>query len=406
MKKVAVDIDFGEGAFPVGELLEEGKRVFFRYDTDYIARGHNLSPLQLQFNAEIQSTKTGVFDGLYGVFSDSLPDGWGRLLLDRQLNRMGVDLNTVGPLDRLAYVGEKGKGALRYRPIYQVARGLSDGLSALDELAENALRVLRDYEIDGLPELLRLGGSSGGARPKIQILYQPETGNLLPDMIPVPKGYEAWIIKFPATNDAVDSARVEFAYYRAARAANLEMSESRLFTGASGKPYFGTRRFDRGLGEHRVHLHSLAGLLHDNFRLPAIDYGHLMDVSFRLEQDVEAYRKTLRLAAFNVFTHNRDDHSNNFSFLMGAKGVWRLAPAYDLTFSRPAHGEHSLTVSGEGKQPGWKELRALADHFSVPGAETVLTQSWEAARQLPQIMEEEGVAPTTIHELRRHLERF
>ena len=202
-------------------------------------------------------------------------------------------------------------------------------------MAVRSAAVLREEDLGAVPDLLRLGGSSGGARPKIQVLYNPTTKALLPDALPVPPGYEAWIIKFPATYDPSDSAPIEYAYYRAALAAGLPLSECRLFAGQIGATYFGTKRFDRWPAGTRLHLHSLAGLVHDNFRLPALDYGHAMDAAFRLENDVAAYRKILRLAAFNVFAHNRDDHSNNLSFLQDATGQWTVAPPYDLTYSRP-----------------------------------------------------------------------
>ena len=181
------------------------------------------------------------------------------------------------------------------------------------------------------------------------------------------------------------------------------MAESRLFTGKSGQQYFGTRRFDRPGEDHRLHAHSLAGLFHDNFRLPALDYGHAMDAAFQLEHSVAAYKKVLRIAAFNVFAHNRDDHSNNLSFLMDGKGNWQLSPAYDLTFSRPAHGEHSLTVAGEGRRPGRSHLLKLAEHFAVGNASELIDEVWEAAQSLPQRLERLGVSKSIVTELRRHV---
>ena len=403
MDELEVRINFGPEDCPVvGRLLREGRKLFFRYANSYLESGHNLSPFKLQFDASVQQAGTAIFEGLFGVFADSLPDGWGRLLLDRQLTRQAIDLDTVGPLSRLAYVGDTGRGALTYRPILEATEGSVYPL-VLSELAQRAADVLQEHDLNAVPELLRLGGSSGGARPKIQVVYNPITGDLLPDVFPAPPGYQAWIIKFSTGDDPADAAPAEYAYYLAAREAGIDMAQSKLFVAASGRSYFGTQRFDRPATDRRLHLHALAGLLHDNFRLPALDYGHVMDAAFRLERSTEAYRKVLRLAAFNVFAHNRDDHSNNVSFLMDARGQWSLAPAYDLTFSRPGHGEHSLTVAGEGRQPSRQHLLELAKYFGVKGAEDLLAEVEAAVRTLPQKLHEHGVGSTLVSELRRHL---
>ncbi len=198
----------------------------------------------------------------------------------------------------------------------------------LDEIANATQQTIAGTASEVLGELFRLGGSSGGARPKILVGYNPENQHLIKADKELPLGYKHWLIKFPSSFDSSDIANIEYAYYKMAIDAGIEMSPCQLFKGQSGKVYFGTKRFDRK-GNNRLHLHSAAGIMHDNFRLSALDYGHLMDCAFQLEKDVKAYEKVLRLAAFNVFANNRDDHSKNFSFLMDATGSWRLAPAYD-----------------------------------------------------------------------------
>ena len=403
MNELFVYAQFDDESRRVGVLVQEDSTIKFQYAPSWLAGGANLSPLKLRWAATGQQADTSVFDGLFGVFADSLPDGWGRLILDRALVNGGTNLNEITMLDRLAYVGSSGRGSLTYQPANP---SLLDrpAIILLDELAAKSTDVLLDKDLAALPELLRLGGSSGGARPKIHVLYNPVTGELRPDAFPAPTGFEAWIIKFSATYDPSRSAAIEYAYYQAARQAGIEMAESRLFTGKSGQQYFGTRRFDRPGEARRLHVHSLAGLVHDNFRLPALDYGHAMDATFQLEHSVAAYRKVLRIAAFNVFAHNRDDHSNNLSFLMDEKGNWQLAPAYDLTFSRPAHGEHSLTVAGEGRRPGRSHLIKLAEHFAVANASEILDEVWEAVQLLSQGLERLGVNKSIVTEIRRHLD--
>jgi len=234
-------------------------------------------------------------------------------------------------------------------------------------------KVLEGTPSDIIEELYNLGSSSGGARPKIFVGYNAETEHLVHGMAELPEGYKHWIIKFPSSTDLPDSAQLEHASHKMALAAGIEMSESKLFQGPFGKSYFGTKRFDR-IKNDRLHLHSASGLLNDNFRYSNLDYGNVMDCAFRLENHVAAYSKVLRLAAFNVFSHNMDDHSKNISFLMNANGNWKLAPPYDLTFSNSSHGMHSTMVAGESKSPGRQHLLELADTFGIKNAKVIIDE--------------------------------
>src|SRR5690606_31538335 len=157
---------------------------------------------------------------------------------------------------------------------------------------------------DIIDELFQLGGSSGGARPKAIVGYNPKTDHLIHGHSSLPQDYDHWIVKFPSTFDLPDIAHIEYAYYKMALAAGIKISECKLFKGNSGVSYFATKRFDR-IHNNRLHLHSVSGLLDDNFRFSNLDYGNIMDCAFRLENHVNAYSKVLRLAAFNIYTHNR-----------------------------------------------------------------------------------------------------
>jgi serine/threonine-protein kinase HipA len=370
--KISVSICFDLTEIKVGELVSDNKRIYFKYDADFIELGINISPFKLLINSKIQVTDQLPFDGLFGVFADSLPEGWGRLLLDRKLISKGIPIVDINPLDRLSFVGEHGMGALIYRPITE-EQIITESILDLDRLAHEMNVVLSGTSSDLLDELYELGGSSGGARPKILIAYNPDTDHILTGHSILPQGYSHWIIKFPSSFDRIDIAEIEFAYYKMALDSGLTMSESLLFKSKSGKHYFGTKRFDR-IHNSRLHLHSAAGLMHDNFRLSTLDYGHLMDCAFKLERHVGAYENILRLATFNVFSHNRDDHSKNFSFLMDKQGTWKFAPVYDLTFSSSGHGMHSTSVAGESKQPGIKHLLELANYFKIRQPERIIQE--------------------------------
>ncbi|MDT8413283.1 MAG: type II toxin-antitoxin system HipA family toxin [Vicingaceae bacterium] len=371
VKKIIVSLQFSGEEIEVGELIDDGD-IYFKYYTDFLKLGLDISPFKLPLNNELHKADQHLFDGLFGVFNDSLPDGWGRLLLDRKLFSEGILPTEISPLDRLAYIGNKGMGALIYRPEKELFEAKKNILE-LDVIANEMEEVYEGTSVEIIEELYNLGGSSGGARPKIVVGYDKDTEQLIHGENQLPKSFEHWMIKFPSTTDLPDIAQIEYAYHKMALAAGIEMTDCRLFAGASGKKYFGTKRFDRD-GINRKHMHSACGLLHDNFRRSTMDYGHLMDAAFQLEKDIAAYEKVLRIAAFNVYSHNRDDHSKNFSFLMDAKGKWQVAPAYDLTFSTSAHGMHSTTVAGEGKLPGEKQLKELANEFGVKQFDKIIKE--------------------------------
>lgn len=372
IEQIKVYLHFTDDPILVGQMVSDNGKVFFKYDATFLDSGLEISPFKMKLTDAIISPETNIFDGLFGVFNDSLPDGWGRLLLDRTLLSKGISLNQITPLDRLAYVGSGGMGALTYRPNLGF-EFQADKLLELDKISQEMNKVLEGTPSDVIEELFNLGGSSGGARPKIFVGYNPETNHLIHGVEELPEGYEHWIIKFPSSTDFSDIAQIEYAYYKMALAAGIKMSACRLFEGPSKKPYFGTKRFDR-LRNDRLHLHSASGLLNDNFRYSNLDYGNIMDCAFRLENHVAAYSKVLRLAAFNIYSHNRDDHSKNISFLMNPRGEWKLAPAYDLTFSNSLHGMHSTMVAGESKAPSKKHLLELANTFEVKNAETVIEE--------------------------------
>jgi serine/threonine-protein kinase HipA len=404
INKLFVSLLLGGNNFDVGELVFSDNKIYFRYNTDFLKTGLNLSPIKLPFSSDIASADKQPFEGLFGVFNDSLPDGWGRLLLDRLLSARGIDIIKIIPLDRLAYVGSRGMGALVYRPEIKPEK-TTDLFPELDVIAAEMDHILQGKSSEIIEELFVMGGSSGGARPKIYAAYNPLTDELKQGADNVPEGYDEWIIKFPSSSDSREIANIEFAYHKMALLAGIEMSECRLFKGKSDQDYFGTKRFDR-LTNIRLHTHTASGLMHDNFRMSTMDYGHLMDCAFRLEKHVKAYEKVFRLATFNVYSHNRDDHSKNFSFLMNAKGEWRFAPAYDLTFSYSGYGFHSTMIAGESKNPGRKELMKLAIHFGLKNAVSMIEEVQEAISQWGAIATENGITRETKNTIQSAMDKI
>lgn len=404
IQKITVSCDFGDREVQVGELVQEGKSIFFKYHTDFIKSRTEISPFHLRLEDKIFEAPAQPFEGLFGVFHDSLPDGWGRLLLDRTLTAKGILLQDVSPLQRLAHVGLKGMGALTYRP--QIETSAQEVFQVeLDAISKEMNAVLEGASSSIIEELYEMGGSSGGARPKILVGYDPKTDHLIHGTDALPETYEHWLIKFPSSNDRQDIAQIEYAYHKMAVAAGISMATSRLFTTASGSMFFGTRRFDRNGGE-RLHLHSAAAMLNDNFRYSAMDYGNLMDATFRLEQDVGGHEKVLRIAAFNLFSHNRDDHSKNLSYLMDSRGKWQLAPAYDLTYSNSSHGMHSTTIAGESANPTRKHLKELASEFSMKNGTSIVEQVADTVSQWKLFAKDAGVTRESMEIIDKRIQKL
>jgi serine/threonine-protein kinase HipA len=219
-------------------------------------------------------------------------------------------------------------------------------------------------------------------KDKTQIIYGYKT---------LKPGFEHWLIKFPSTYDTKDIASIEYAYSLMARDAGIEVPETHLFTTPKGM-YFGVKRFDRR-GDARIHMHSLCGLIHADFRTPSLDYDLFLRLVWVLTKNKGDVEKAFSLACFNVLAHNRDDHSKNFSFLLDDDYQWKLAPAYDLTFSYGPNGEQSTTVMGEGRDPSIKNLRELGQKHGLKKAEMLIEQvkhavgAWAEHADKAQVMQ-------------------
>ena len=336
---------------PVGTMaLYQNRLAAFEYSSDWLKNGFSISPFSLPLEKKVFMPKIDPFEGLFGVFADSLPDGWGRLLVDRLIRRNGMNPQTVGNLDRLAIVGSSGMGALTYRPVISMENAHNE--MTLDEIARECERILNTESTDNLDYLFAKGGSSGGARPKILTRVDGED----------------WIIKFPSSDDNKNIGKLEYDYALCAKKCGLNMEEVRLFPSANTSGYFGTRRFDRiGEGEAgKLHMVSAAGLLETSHRIPNLDYDILMKLTLQLTKSMEECEKLYRLMCFNVFAHNRDDHSKNFTYIyMEGESRWILSPAYDLTYSNSIGGEHATTVNGNGIDPGMDDILAVAKRIGL-----------------------------------------
>ena len=343
----------------------------FQYSEEWLAEGFSISPFSLPMSHKLFIPKILPFDGLFGVFSDSLPDGWGRLLVDRLFLKNHINPAELESLDRLAVVGRSGMGALEYVPEYNFKGSKISG--DLDYIAGECSRLLATEYTESLDELFSLGASSGGARPKILTEFEGAP----------------WIIKFPAPEDKKEIGRQEYDYAVCARQCGIEMAETRLFASKKCEGYFGTKRFDRRVSENgtteKIHMISASGLLETSHRDLALDYDILMKATLELTKDFNEVEKLYRLMCFNVFAHNRDDHAKNFSFLYDFdESRWKLSPAYDLTYSNSLWGEHATSIHGNGKDPKEEDLLAVADMvcMSRPHAEKTIRNVKECVKEM------------------------
>ena len=332
----------------VGTLAKTPDRVVaFEYDSDWLNNGFSISPFSLPLIKKVFIPKYDPFGGLFGVFNDSLPDGWGRLLVDRLFLKNKINPNEIDNLNRLAVVQESGMGALTYKPEHRFES--KNNIADYDILAQECSKILESQNSDNLDELFILGGSSGGARPKILTSIDNED----------------WIIKFPSSSDPKNIGEKEYQYSLCAKDCGINMTETRLFPSKICSGYFGIKRFDRKNGK-KVHMVSASGFLETSHRIPNLDYNTLMKLTLELTRNYKDIEQLFRLMCFNVFAHNRDDHSKNFSFLFDdTKKEWHLSPAYDLTYSFSFNGEHATTINGEGKNPTLDDILAVAKNIGL-----------------------------------------
>ena len=346
----------------VGTLAEDGHRVWFEYNGSFAVGRLEISPLRLPMarpGLMEHRVKPGV--PIPGVFNDARPEGWGLKLLHRAFQARGRIASSVSPLDELAYLGHHTMGALVFEPCTGPSSDLDDVVE-LAALAAHAQAVWDDRIEAVLPQLVRAGGPSGGARPKALVGLRADGGaGFRYGEGELPEGWDAWLVKFPTSTDDMDVCRREAAWMAMARDAGIDVPEFRVLALGGLADAFAVRRFDRPGGGRRLHMLSAAGALDADFRTPSADYEHLLrTTSLICGGDHSQMLALFRLAAFNVATVNEDDHLKNFAWIVGPDGAWRLAPGFDITYAPRPYGERWTTVAGAGSDVRRAHLLALA----------------------------------------------
>jgi serine/threonine-protein kinase HipA len=393
----------------------------FEYDPGFVERGIQLAPLFMPLE---QASNPFVFTDLPertykrlpAMLADALPDDFGNALIDAWMAREGIASHAIAPLDRLAYMGRRGMGALEFRPVRgpKVANHATIELAAMVESAR--LAVLGEIDSDpharaALARIIQVGTSAGGARAKAAIAWNPETQEIRAGQFDADPGFEHWLLKFDGMGldrelgASGHYGRIEYAYSLMARAAGIDMSPCRLLE-ENGRAHFMTRRFDREIdaeGETvKHHMQSLCAMAHLDYRQKAShDYAQCLQTILRLDMGHDAMEEAFRRMAFNVMSSNCDDHSKNISFLLrNGSRSWRLAPAYDITHAFNPKGEwtyqHLMSVNGRFQGITRADMLQVADRFAIGPAPKIIDRVAEAIAGWPDFARAAGLSPSTM----------
>ncbi len=392
----------------------------FAYDAAWKRSGVELAPLTMPLTGNGNATfafpslSEASFMRLPGLLADSLPDDFGNALIDAWMSSKGVAKHAITTLDRLAYMGKRGMGALQYRPAKGAHRESSEPLQ-MKALVEAARQVLGG-DISGdafaqaaLANIIRVGTSAGGARAKAVVSWNPATHEIRSGQFDVSPGFEHWLLKFDGVGSdrelgtGADYGRVEYAYYLMAKAAGILMTDCRLLE-ETGRAHFMTRRFDRDVNQ-RHHIQSLCAMDHLDYKQRATHaYGQLFMVISRLKLGDEALAQAYRRMAFNVMARNCDDHTKNFAFRLKQGGVWEIAPAYDVTHAYNPAGEwtyqHLMSVNGKFADIGRDDLLVEADRYGVRLPLDILADVRSALENWSGFAREAGLGATLAQRIR------
>ncbi len=398
----------------VGAVAWDAERGLgrFEYTPAFLQTGLPLAPLTLPLRPGIASfpeLDPVTYHGLPGLLSDSLPDRFGNAVIDLWLQRQGRDPADFSPVERLCYIGARGMGALEYEPAIGPRPGKTTPLE-MAELVQLAAAILhdrqalsanlRDDDSRAVDQIFRVGTSAGGARAKAVVAWNPASGEVRSGQVPVPAGFEPWILKFDgvhdtALGDPLGYGRVEYAYHLMATAAGLTMNPCRLLE-EGGRAHFMTRRFDRDHEGGKLHMLSLCALAHFDFNRPgAHGYEQVFAVMRKLNLGQPALQQQYRRAVFNVLAYNRDDHTRNIAFLMDRAGAWRLAPAFDVIWAHNPTGRwtdrHQLSIGGKRDGITRADLLDLAARMGLDDAPAIVDEVAAAVAGWPRFAGEAGV---------------
>ena len=395
----------------------------FEYDRSFVGRGLEPSPLMMPVREGRVYSFAGLsretFMGLPGMLADSLPDTYGRALFDRWLALTGR--TSSNPIESLCFLGKRCMGALEFEPAIDTGYDPRQRfeIDSLVEVAREALDTKSEFGVNlnddrkaAIAEILRLGTSAGGQRAKAIIAYNKATGEVRSGQVEAPEGFDYYLIKLDGVSakagfrETENYGRLEYSFYQLARMCGIEMTECSLIE-ENGRAHFLTRRFDRE-GGRKVHMQTLCGLAHYDFRLlRGYSYEQAFNVMRALRLTYAEAREMFRRMVFNVAVRNQDDHTKNISFLMGEDGKWRLSPAYDMGYAYNPNGGwtamHQMSVNGKFDGITREDLLAFAAANGIKDAVEVIEQVCDAVALWPQMARECGVPEEMIEGIVRNM---
>ena len=412
----------------VGAIALDERSGFyvFEYEPTWLSSGIELSPSTMPITSPTRTfifptLPTLTFHRLPSMIADSLPDDFGNALTTSYLANEGVAPDQITALDRLAYLGTRGMGALEFHPLRgpRTRKSTAIELSELVQAARGALRGDVNDEsgiTEAISHLIAVGTSAGGARAKAVVSLNPTTGELRSGQVPADPGFEQWLLKLDGVgpdHDLGSSAffgRIEYGYHLMARAAGIEMMACQLLEEGE-RAHFMTRRFDRLADGEKVHVQTLCALANLDFRQIGVhDYGQLFLTAEQLGLGPESRAEIFRRMVFNVAAANCDDHTKNFSFVLARGGEWRLSPAYDVTHAHvPASRwtrQHLMAVNGQTIQISRADVREVGDRFGVPGVVDVIDQVLGAVDEWPHYAKTAGLPDTTTGQINQDIQTW
>lgn len=373
---------------------ENYQAASFEFTPEFASGQWDISPLMMPVRQrqiyQFPSLSKDTFAGLPGLLADALPDAFGKALLDKWLASLGRTF--VNPVERLCYQGKRSMGALEFVPAQDnyLEQGTKLEIDSLVEVAREVLDEKKKLDVnvnedtkEAIANIIRVGTSAGGQRAKAVIAYNENTGEVRSGQIDVPDGFSHWLLKLDGVTNAElgDSqhyGKIEYVYYLMARAAGINMTECRLLE-ENGRAHFMTRRFDRLSGNEKVHMQTLCGIAHYDYKmLHAYSYEQAFQVMRRLRLPYSQAEEMFRRMVFNVIARNQDDHTKNISFLMDKSGRWSLSPAYDMSWSYNPKGvwtsTHQMSINGKWDDISRDDLLTLAKNVNIKQADAIIEQ--------------------------------
>ena len=414
----------------VGAVAWDAYREFatFEFDRNFLDQGLDLSPLKMPLaearrgsaKYEFRTLPARTYRGLPGLLADALPDRFGDRIINAWLAHQGRDPGDFSSVERLCYTGRRAVGALEFSPVIHepIEQSVPVEIGELVELAQAVIdertqlhTSLRADPTGALLNIIRVGTSAGGGRPKAVIALNPDTQEVRTGQVEAPAGFEHWILKFDGVHDRslgdpAGYGRIEYAYHRMAARAGIQMTECRLLE-ESGRAHFITRRFDRPAGGSKFHLQSLCALAHFDFNDPgAYSYEQAFQVMRRLRLPYEDAEQQYRRMVFNVVARNQDDHTKNISFLMDRQGRWRLSPAYDVIYAYNPSGEwtnrHQMTINRKREDISRDDFLAVGREMSIKNCGIIIDEIVNAVSGWPEHARDASIDPSKITSIGRY----